>query len=90
MELNPRHSSEDSRFWGFVPENHILGKPVLIWFSVDDFNKGILNWKIRWDRIMTTVKGKGKPVSFFLPFLITIFIWQFLGYMFKRRKKINN
>ena len=53
-----RHGSEDSRFWGFVPENHILGKPVFIWFSVDNFNKGILNWKIRWDRIMTTVKGR--------------------------------
>ncbi len=85
-----RHSSEDSRFWGFVPENHILGKPVFIWFSVDDFNKGILNWKIRWDRIMTTVKGKGKPVSFFIPFLIIIFIWQILSYIFKQRKKINN
>ena len=59
-----RHSSEDSRFWGFVPENHILGKPVLIWFSVENFNKGIFNWKIRWERIMTTVKGKGKPISF--------------------------
>ena len=85
-----RHSSEDSRFWGFVPEDHILGKPVLIWFSVDNFNKGILNWKIRWNRIMTTVKGKGKPVSFFLPFLSIIFIWQILSYIFKRRKKINN
>ncbi len=85
-----RHSSEDSRFWGFVPENHILGKPVFIWFSVDNFNKGILNWKIRWDRIMTTVKGKGKPVSFFFPFLIIIFIWQILIYIFKRKKKINN
>jgi signal peptidase I len=83
-----RHSSEDSRFWGFVPENHILGKPVLIWFSVDNFNKGILYWKIRWDRIMTTVKGKGKPVSFFLPFLISIFIWQIFSYIIKRKNKV--
>ena len=63
-----RHGSEDSRFWGFVPEDHIVGKPVFIWFSVDNFNKGILNWKIRWDRVMTTVKGEGKPISFLLPF----------------------
>ena len=83
-----RHGSEDSRFWGFVPENHILGKPVFIWFSVDNFNKGILNWKIRWDRIMTTVKGRGKPVSFFFPFLISVFGWQVLSYLLKKKKKI--
>ena len=82
-----RHGSEDSRFWGFVPEDHIVGKPVFIWFSVDNFNKGILNWKIRWDRVMTTVKGEGKPISFFLPFLAIIFIWQVLGYVLKKRKK---
>ena len=29
-----RHRSEDSRFWGFVPEDHIVGKPVFIWFSI--------------------------------------------------------
>ena len=83
-----RHGSEDSRFWGFVPENHILGKPVFIWFSVDNFNKGILNWKIRWDRIMTTVKGRGKPVSFFFPFLISILGWKVLSYLLKKKKKI--
>ncbi|HKK78130.1 MAG TPA: S26 family signal peptidase, partial [Phaeodactylibacter sp.] len=35
-----RHNSEDSRVWGFVPEDHIVGKPVIIWFST---NNGI-NW----------------------------------------------
>jgi signal peptidase I len=49
-----RHRSEDSRYWGFVPEDHIVGKPVLIWFSIEGINDGIRNWSIRWDRVMTT------------------------------------
>lgn len=40
-----RHNSEDSRVWGFVPEDHIVGKPLFIWFS----NKGGMD--IRWERI---------------------------------------
>ena len=36
-----RHRSEDSRYWGFVPEDHIVGKPVFIWFSIDGINDGI-------------------------------------------------
>ena len=40
-----RHNSEDSRAWGYVPEDHIVGKPLFIWFSLKDnqFSKGI-NW----------------------------------------------
>lgn len=48
-----RHYSADSRFWGFVPEDHIVGKPVLIWFSKDP-NKGLFNG-IRWKRLFRWV-----------------------------------
>ncbi len=80
-----RHRSEDSRYWGFVPENHIVGKPVLIWFSIEGINDGIRNWRIRWDRIMTTVKGEGKAISFFPYFIGVVVLWQLVAFM--RRKK---
>ncbi len=58
-----RHSSEDSRYWGFVPENHIVGKPVFLFFSKDK-NASSFKESIRWDRIMTTVGGDGKLFSY--------------------------
>ena len=80
-----RHRSEDSRYWGYVPENHVVGKPVLIWFSIDGINDGIKNWRIRWDRIMTTVGGNGEPISFF-PYVLAIFLgWQ--GWVYFRKQK---
>ena len=49
-----RHNSADSRMWGFVPENHIVGKALFVWMSWDKNAKGIK--KIRWDRLFTSVK----------------------------------
>ncbi len=50
-----RHNSADSRFWGFVPEDHIVGKAVFIWMSWDT-NASFLN-KIRWNRLFRPIKG---------------------------------
>lgn len=50
-----RHNSADARFWGFVPEDHIVGTPEFIWLSLDE-NKGWLDGKIRWNRLFTLVK----------------------------------
>ena len=48
-----RHNSEDSRFWGFVPEDHVVGKAIFVWFSVDP-HADLLH-KIRWDRLFRAV-----------------------------------
>ncbi len=47
-----RHNSQDSRYWGFVPENHLVGKVVMTLFSWDPHGKGIHH--IRWDRFFRT------------------------------------
>ena len=44
-----RHNSADSRYWGFVPEDHIVGRPVMVWLSLDK-DKGWFEGKIRWNR----------------------------------------
>ena len=82
-----RHRSEDSRFWGFVPDDHIVGKPIFIWFSIKGINDGIKNWRIRWDRVFTTVDGPGERFSYFPYFVGIIFIWQGIIFLRKRKSK---
>lgn len=49
-----RHKSADSRYWGFVPEDHIVGKPILVWLSLDP-DKSLFN-SIRWDRFFKMIE----------------------------------
>lgn len=49
-----RHKSADSRYWGFVPEDHIVGKPILVWLSIDP-DKSLFN-SIRWDRFFKMIE----------------------------------
>ena len=50
-----RHNSADSRYWGFVPEDHVVGKAVFVWLSLDK-NKSLMNGKIRWNKLFRIVK----------------------------------
>jgi signal peptidase I len=49
-----RHNSADSRYWGFVPQDHIVGKPKFIWLSIDKESKGLK--KIRFSRLFMKIK----------------------------------
>ena len=49
MQGDNRHNSADSRYWGFVPEDHIVGKPIFIWWSSDPDHSGIGG--VRWSRL---------------------------------------
>ena len=44
-----RHNSLDSRYWGFVPEDHVVGKGAFIWLSLD-------NGSVRWNRLFNGIK----------------------------------
>ena len=83
-----RHNSEDSRYWGYVPADHIVGKPVFIWMSWDTNGKGL--GKIRWERLFTTVGGDGQPQSYFKFFLLALFAYFVGEYFWKKRKEKNS
>jgi len=83
-----RHNSLDSRYWGFVPEDHIVGKPVFIWMSLDP----TIPWskafdKIRWERLFTTVGGSGQPISYFWVFVILLGGYIVADFVIKRKKR---
>jgi signal peptidase I len=80
-----RHNSLDARYFGYTPEDHIVGKPVFIWMSLDPNGKG-LN-KIRWDRVFTTVSGDGEPQSYFKYFLFALIAYFGISYIIRKRKE---
>ncbi|MGI9531816.1 signal peptidase I [Lutimonas sp.] len=79
-----RHNSEDSRYWGYVPYDHVVGKPVFIWFSWNSDGQGLD--KVRWERLFTTVGGSGKPISFFFPVLGLVLVLYGVNWFRKRKK----
>lgn len=50
-----RHNSLDSRFWGFVPEDHVVGKALFIWLSLDQ-ELSLFSGKIRWERLFNLIE----------------------------------
>jgi signal peptidase I len=77
-----RHNSIDARFWGFVPFDHVVGKPVFIWMSWNGSSP-------RWDRFFTTVHGSGERVSYLIPFLVVLLGW--FGFSkWRKRRKLNS
>lgn len=80
-----RHNSEDSRYWGYVPQNHIVGKPVFIWMSLDSNGKGLD--KVRWERLFTTVGGEGQPYSYFKFFLIALAAYFGITFFMNKKKE---
>jgi signal peptidase I len=53
-----RANSEDSRYWGFVPQNAIKGRPMIVYYSYDRRHPAPMPWltEIRWDRLLQTIK----------------------------------
>ena len=83
-----RHNSLDARYWGYVPFDHVLGKPVMIWFSWDanapSFTAKLKS--IRWNRMFTTVGGDGEPISY--RYFVFALIALYIAYSFYNGKKV--
>jgi signal peptidase I len=74
-----RQRSLDARAWGYVPFDHVIGKPIMVWFSVDNETG-----KIRWDRIFTTVTNGESKSYFWVGICCAAFV---LFLVFKPKKK---
>lgn len=88
-----RHNSLDSRYWGYVPEDHIVGKGVFIWMSLDP-NPNVPGFKkFEWSRAFTFISSTGLSASFVVPFLIILgltFGWSYYKGMKEMKKQKNS
>ena len=82
-----RQNSLDARFWGYVPFNHVIGKPVFIWFSWDKDGKGIN--KVRWNRVFSVVNGDGEPKSYLIHFLVLVALYIGVNKVIKKKRLKN-
>lgn len=80
-----RQNSLDARFWGFVPFDHVIGKPVFIWFSWEKNASGIN--KIRWNRVFSVTNGNDEPKSYLIHFLVVIGLFMAGNKFIKNSKK---
>jgi len=96
-----RHNSADSRFWGFVPEDHIVGKPVFVWMSIKEDNKNIstrnpsgfikklktslLDDPTRRARFFTFISEDGLSRSYLIHFIVIVL--SISGYVYIKNKR---
>ena len=79
-----RHNSLDSRYWGFVPRDHIFGSPSMIWMSWNSAGRGLLD-KIRWDRLLLVVDNE-EHTHLYVPVGV-LFLVLFGVNRYRRKKK---
>jgi signal peptidase I len=80
-----RHNSLDSRFWGYVPMDHVVGKPTFIWMSLNQHARGLK--KFRWDRIMTGISDQGNKTDHKILVFFLIIASMGANYYYKKKKK---
>ena len=95
-----RQNSADSRFWGVVPEDHIVGKPVFVWMSIKDPNKNPVSGKVgivksltqnsktgkfRWERFFCFVTDGGLSRSYLVHFIVIVISIYVFNYFRKKR-----
>lgn len=80
-----RHNSGDSRAWGFVPHDHVVGKAVFVWLSTDP-DEGGFPGGIRWHRLCSFVSSEGLSRSFLWEFLIGGTLLYFANKWWKKKK----